>query len=98
MRYNHENYGSINEMRMEQSFTLENDLAMIIGLLTEMVENKNLTEKQMEVVMERIFLNMEKENPQNLPSEGVVNTILSYSKALKVLKPRKNQTFAMIVN
>jgi hypothetical protein len=85
-------------MRMEKSFTLENDSAMIISLLTEMVENKNLTEKQMDVVMEKIFLNMDKEIPKNLPSERVVNTILSYSKALRVLKPKKNQTFSMIIN
>jgi hypothetical protein len=85
-------------MLMEKSFTLENDSAMIISLLTEMVENKNLTEKQMDVVMEKIFLNMDKEIPKNLPSERVVNTILSYSKALRVLKPKKNQTFSMIIN
>lgn len=85
-------------MRMEKSFTIENDSAMIISLLTEMVENKNLSEKQMDVVMEKIFLNMDKEIPKNLPSESVINTILSYSKALKVLKPKKNQTFTMIIN
>jgi hypothetical protein len=85
-------------MLMEKSFTLENDSAMIISLLTEMVENKNLTEKQMDVVMEKIFLNMDKEIPKNLPSERVVNTILSYSKALRVLKPKKNQIFSMIIN
>jgi antitoxin component HigA of HigAB toxin-antitoxin module len=98
MRYTHENYGSIKEMLMEQSFTLENDMAMIISLLTEMVENKNLTDKQMETVMETIFFKMDKEITHNQPSESVVNTIMSYSKALRVLKPKKNQTFTMIIN
>jgi hypothetical protein len=92
------NYGSIKVLLMKQSFTLENDLAMIIDLLTEMVENKNLSQLQMEQIMENIFNRCSSDIPQEKPSESVVNTIMNYSKALKVLKSNPNQSFSMIIN
>lgn len=83
---------------MKQSFTLENDLTMLIDLLSEMVENKNLTQKQMEQIMEKIFTRFKESIPDDLPSESTVNTILNYSRALTVLKPDNKASHALIIN
>ncbi len=85
-------------MLMKQSFTLENDLTMIIDLLAEMVESKNLSQEQLEQIMETIFNKCKDEIPPSLPSVSVVKSIMNYSKALHVLKPKENQTFSMIIN
>ena len=83
---------------MKQSFTLENDLAMIIDLLTEMVENKNLSQQQMEQMMEKIFNQCQENIPPQKPTESVVNNIMNYSRALNVLTTEKKQSYAMIIN
>lgn len=98
MRYNREIYGSIKRMSMKQPFTLENDLAMIIDLLTEMVENKNLSQQQMEQIMEKIFNQCQENIPHEKPTESVVKNIMSYSRALNVLTTEKKQSYAMIIN
>jgi len=92
------NYGSIKVMLMKQSFTLENDLAMIIDLLTEMVEKKDLSQLQMEQIMEKIFNHFSSDIEKEEPSESVVKTIMNYSKALTVLKSDPDQSFTMIIN
>lgn len=98
MRYPFEIYGSIKEKLMKQPFTLENDLAMIIDLLTDMVENKNLSQKQMEQILEKIFKQCNESIPQETPRKSVVKNIMNYSKALNVLKSNENQSYAMIIN
>ncbi|MFW5687735.1 MAG: hypothetical protein ACOCXV_02300 [Bacteroidota bacterium] len=83
---------------MKQPFTLENDLAMLMDLLAEMVDNKNLTQTQMEQILEKVFAKCNVEIPQSLPSDNVVNNIMNYSKALKVLNPGSNAPYSMIIN
>ena len=86
---------------MKQPFTIENDLAMLVDLLAEMVESKNLSQHQMELVLEKIFQKCEenKEIPQIQPDENVVNTIMNYSRALNVLHvPQDNARISLIVN
>lgn len=83
---------------MKQSFTLENDLAMMIDLLSEMVENKNLSQKQLEKVAGKLLNNMKQENGNKVPSKNIVNNIMNYSRALNVLKPEKSKPFPVIIN
>lgn len=86
---------------MKQPFTIENDLAMLIDLLADMVESENLSQNQMELILEKIFQKCEvnKEIPENQPDENVVSSILSYSRALNVLHvPQKNDSISLIIN
>jgi hypothetical protein len=84
---------------MKQTSTLENDLAIMIDVLAGMVEDKDLSQTQMEKIMEKFFKKkMGEKNTSNLPSPSVVNTILNYSQALRVLKPKKDQVISLIIN
>ncbi len=83
---------------MKQSLTLENELAMIIDLLSEMVENKNLTQQQMEQIMERLFNRFDEKHPEESPSEQIVKNIMDYSRALTVLNLGKNHPIAVVGN
>jgi len=83
---------------MKQSFTLENDMAMMIDLLSEMVENKNLSEKQLEKIAGKLLNSMTNKQSKNVPSKNIVNNIMNYSRALNVLKPEKSKPFPVIVN
>ncbi len=83
---------------MKQPFTLENDLAMIIDLLSEMIENKNLSQQQMEQIMEKIFNQCQENIPEEKPTESVVQNIMNYSRALNVLTTNKKQSYTLIIN
>jgi hypothetical protein len=83
---------------MKHSFTLENDLTMIINLLAEMVEYKCISQSEMENIMQNIFNPKKEDMPRKLPSESVVKSIMNYSRALNVLKTNGHRTFTLIVN
>jgi hypothetical protein len=83
---------------MKQSSTLENDLAMIINLLAEMVECNYISQKKMEQIMDNLFNHSKNETPMNLPGENVVKSIMNYSKACHVLKTNDKKTYTLIVN
>jgi hypothetical protein len=84
---------------MKQTSTLENDLAIMIDVLAGMVEDKDLSQTQMEKIMEKFFnKKMGEKDTSNLPSQSVVNKILNYSQALRVLKPKNDQVISMIIN
>jgi transcriptional regulator NrdR family protein len=85
-------------MLMKQSFTLENDMAMMIDLLSEMVESKNLSQKQLEKIAGKLLNNMKQENSKKTPSKNIVNNIMNYSRALDVLKSEKSKSFPVIIN
>jgi hypothetical protein len=91
-------YGSIKISLMKHSFTLENDLTLIINLLAEMVEYKCITQSEMENIMQNIFKSNKDDMPVKLPSESVVKSIMNYSKAVNVLKTGDKRTFTLIVN
>jgi len=91
-------YGLIKLLLMKHSLTLENELAMIIEILSEMVENKNLTNRQMEQIMERFFHRFDEEEATESPSDYIVNNIMNYSRALSVLKTNRYQPISVIGN
>lgn len=83
---------------MKQSFTLENDLAMILDLLSEMVESKNLTEKQLEQIMEKIFHRYTPSRPTLQPGKNIVSNLMNYSRALDVMKLQNRNPVHLIRN
>jgi hypothetical protein len=83
---------------MKQSSTIENEIAMMINLLVEMVEIKCITQSQMEEIMDQLFQQYKNNAPRKLPGENVVKSIMNYSKALNVLKANDKKTFALIAN
>ncbi len=83
---------------MKQSFTLENDLTMMIDLLSEMVDNENISQKQLENAAGKLLNTMSQKKSNELPSRNVVRNIMNYSRALHVLKPEKSKPFQVIIN
>lgn len=83
---------------MKHSSTLENDLTMILEILTEMVETRQLTEIQFMHIMDS-YLNRSLEvQPEFTPGNHVVKNIMNYSYSLNVLKTPGKQSISMIAN
>jgi len=97
-RYNVEIDGPIKQKLMKHSSTLENDLTMILEILTEMVDTRQLTENQLMHIMESYLSRSLEVQPEITPGNHVVKNIMNYSYSLNVLKTPGKQPIAMIVN
>lgn len=92
------NYGSIKQKLMKQFSTLESELTMILELLTDMVETRHLTQKQMMRIMENYINQSEEAQKALLPGKEIVNNIMNYSYSLEVLKKAGKQSISVITN
>jgi hypothetical protein len=85
-------------MLMKHFSTLDNDLTMILELLSDMVDSRHLSETQMMQIMENYFNLQAKEEQVVKPSENVVKNIMNYSHSLEVMRLKENQPVGFIVN
>lgn len=83
---------------MKQFSTLENDLTMILELLTEMVDTRHLTQKQMMHIMENYFNRPQEDQKAFMPGKQVVKNIMNYSHSLEVMKKPGKQAISVIAN
>jgi len=83
---------------MKQFSTLENDLAMILELLTEMVDKRHLTEKQVMHIMGNYFNQPQEDQKAYMPGNHLVKNIMNYSHSLEVMKRPGKQTISVISN
>ena len=83
---------------MKHYSTLDNDLTMILELLSDMVETRHLSKTQMMQIMENYFNLQAKEEMAVKPSENVVKNIMNYSHSLQVMRLKENQPVNFIVN
>ncbi|MFN3557108.1 MAG: hypothetical protein ACK4VN_14205 [Bacteroidales bacterium] len=83
---------------MKQRSTLENDLTMIIELLSEMVENKHLSRRQLEKIMKSYFTQDVEPVAGSAPRKHIVNNIMNYSRSLEVYKKDPQAPFSAIIN
>lgn len=82
---------------MKHNSTLENELTMIIELLTEMAELKHLSSRQLENILKSYFGQDNEQKENTIPGKHVVNNIMNYSRSLEVYKGQaKNHT--VIIN
>lgn len=98
-RYTDAMNGSIKYLLMKEFSTLENDLTMILEFLTEMVEKKELTEDEFELIMAGILENHPACNDfRMIPDSHVVRNIMSYSQSVEVMQLPFTGSSCVIVN
>lgn len=85
-------------MLMKHFSTLNNDLTMIIELLSDMVDTRHLTHEQMMHLMENYFNRPQEDQEVFKPGNHVVKNIMNYSLSLEVLKKTGKQPISMIAN
>ncbi len=99
MRYTSEILVQLKCYFMKQTTTLKNDLTMIINVLSDMVDNNDLSEKQLEKILEGLFENYAASPAINeKPGKNVVRNIMNYSKALDVIPQPGKGPLTMIIN
>ncbi len=99
LRYTDEMNGSIKYLLMKEFSTLENDLTMILEFLTEMVEKKELTEEEFELIVAGILDKQPARNEARMtPGDQVIKSIMNYSQALELLQLPIAGNHCVIVN
>jgi polyhydroxyalkanoate synthesis regulator phasin len=83
---------------MKQTFTIENELAMIIDLLTGMVENGSIKLEEADQIIEEFLEMQNNKSREMLPGTNVINNIMNYSKSLDVFKHPRIKPTTLIVN
>lgn len=83
---------------MKHFSTLENDLTMILELLTDMVDTRHLSQEQMMHLMENYFNQPQEDQKVFMPGNHIVKNIMNYSYSLEVLKKTGKQSISMITN
>jgi hypothetical protein len=83
---------------MKQSYTIENEIAMILDLLTDLVENGSLKINEADQIIKKYIEMQIRKADDSIPGKGVLNNIMSYSKALDVFKHPVIKPMTMIVN
>jgi polyhydroxyalkanoate synthesis regulator phasin len=83
---------------MKQTFTIENELAMIIDLLTGMVENGSIKLEEADKIIEEFLEMQNNKSSEMLPGKNVINNIMNYSKSIDVFKHLRIEPTALIVN
>lgn len=83
---------------MKQTFTIEDELAMIIDLLTGMVERGDIKQEDADLMIEQYIEIQNCKSLKMSPGKSVVNNIMNYSRSLNVWKQHGAKPRALIVN
>ena len=83
---------------MKQTSTLESELAMIIDLLSDMVESGNIKIEEVDHIIEAFFDKQNQKSNEMLPGKNVIKNIMNYSKSLDVMKHPGTEPMITIIN
>jgi len=83
---------------MKQTFTIEDDLAMIIDLLTGMVESGEIKQDDADLIIEQYIELQTCKSLKMSPGKHVLAGIMNYSRSLCVWQQRGTKPRAIIIN